>query len=393
MITIKDWIAIIPEEDRHLAYMGEHMTVNRQFLLTGDGWEEWKDWGFHLDMAFDLSSVTTKDTRQLESTQVESSETVSDTLIKTSATTQHQKYTVSDVSVDCHSETDIAVLKKEFTDEGILLTWRVLRQHTQLPGRLWATIRALGHNGEIKKTAVMVFDVGVAVQASPAADLPESELETMEEYIDTIYTEMLKNSQMVQLHKESAETFAEEAKAAARKAENIELKVSNEVDGLALDMQDITDEVDKMDTDILALQESVAVQETALFGQKLELEDLREAYNGSRYDTAGDAVRSQIGANTYDIQRLTDRVSQVETTVNNTVVDSALNYYSPNAVANSAVTPVLVEVNGRTGQLVADVNQLKEYLPMLNSVQSVVSGISDRLSALENRVNEHLGNA
>lgn len=32
MITIKDWIASIPEEDKHLAYVGEHQAVTRRNL-------------------------------------------------------------------------------------------------------------------------------------------------------------------------------------------------------------------------------------------------------------------------------------------------------------------------------------------------------------------------
>ena len=52
--------------------------------------------------------------------------------------------TVTQVVVNCASTTDIAPLSKEVTEEGLVLTWVILRQHTQLPGRLRAVVRAMG---------------------------------------------------------------------------------------------------------------------------------------------------------------------------------------------------------------------------------------------------------
>ena len=39
MITIQDWFATIPEEDKHIAFVGEHQSVTRKFLLTGSNWQ------------------------------------------------------------------------------------------------------------------------------------------------------------------------------------------------------------------------------------------------------------------------------------------------------------------------------------------------------------------
>ena len=33
MITIQDWIAVIPEEDKHIAYVGENATEQRQYFF------------------------------------------------------------------------------------------------------------------------------------------------------------------------------------------------------------------------------------------------------------------------------------------------------------------------------------------------------------------------
>ena len=301
MITIQDWIATVPEEDRHLAYMGEHQSVIRQFLLTGEGWQDYKDWGFHLDMAFDLSTVTTRDTRQLENVKVESSETVSDTLVKTSASTKKEKYTVSDVSVDCHSTTDVAYLEKSFTDDGVLLIWRVLRQHTQLPGRLWANIRALGENGEVKKSSVMVFDVGASVDAEAAADLPQSEWEAMEQHMDEMLDAVLKNAQTVEECTADTEEYMDTAKDCAERAEDALLKAQN----LTFDMDSIRTQVQQIAADNVT-------QSTAISGLTYDMEDLCISYAGGRYQSAGEAVRSQVGGAMMDIGRLRARVTALE---------------------------------------------------------------------------------
>ena len=55
MISLTDWIAVIPPEDKLIAYVGEHETVTRQFFLPD---LTVKDYAFYLDIAFDLSTVT-----------------------------------------------------------------------------------------------------------------------------------------------------------------------------------------------------------------------------------------------------------------------------------------------------------------------------------------------
>ncbi|MBR0447583.1 MAG: hypothetical protein IIX28_03855 [Clostridia bacterium] len=359
MITIKDWIATIPEEDRHLAYMGEHQTVMRQFLLTGEGWRDYADWGFHLDMAFDLSSVTTRDTRQMENTKVESSETVSDTLVKTTANTKKEKYTVSDVMVDCHSETDIASLTKELTDVGLVLTWTVLRQHTQLPGRLWANIRALGPDGQVKKSAVMVFDVGASVGAEAAADLPQSEFEAMEQNMDEMLDAVLKNAQMVEFHTaqarehaDDANGFAQQAEEAVILAQNISLDVKNQVDGIRDEMSQVAN--------------TSATLETTVTGVRNELEDLRTAYTGSVYESAGEAVRSQTGAAMMEIGLLDGRVTELEEGV--LTVDSALDGHSTNPIQNKVVTTSINAINTRYSQLNTQVSKLPTIEAKLNQL-------------------------
>ena len=359
MITIKDWIATIPEDDRHLAYVGEHQTVTRQFLLTGEGWQDYADWGFHLDMAFDLSSVTTRDIREMENTKVDSSETVSDTLVKSSANTQKEKYTVSDVTVDCHSETDIALLTKELSDVGLVLTWTVLRQHTQLPGRLWANIRALGPDGQIKKSAVMVFDVGASVHAEAAADIPQSEWEAMEEHMDEMLEAVLKKAQMVEFHTEQArehandaDGFAQQAQEAVVLAQNISFDVKNQVDNLR-------DEVREM-------ANTSATMETAVSGVRNELEDMRITYMGSVYQSAGDAVRSQAGAAMMEIGLLDSRVTELEE--GGVTVDTALDADSTNPIQNKVVTANINTINTRFAQVNAQLNKLSTIESKLNQL-------------------------
>ena len=270
MIRIENWVASIPEEDKHVAYMGEGMSETRTFFLTGEGWEQYKDWNFHLDMAFDLSSVTVRDSRQVvktttDSTQdsvkdvtgqvtgqsnrqqttqtdgtstrseedtitrteqntqsgdgsyaldqqvtesgegTESGTTHSDSTlteggsteqnseqstegqVKTKTTVTRETYTADTKVVNWESTTDIAALEKTVEPDGIRLVWTVLRQQTQLPGRLRATLRAVGASyAQVKKSAMMIFEVEPAVTAYAAVDLPVSEFEQMEQRMDTL---------------------------------------------------------------------------------------------------------------------------------------------------------------------------------------------------------------
>ena len=223
MIILRDWIATIPESEKHIAFVGEHQSVNREFFLTGSDWETYKEWGFHLDMAFDLSSVTTRDQHKRETTQVTSTENATETQVKTTGTTTKESYVVESVEVDCNAKTDIATLSKEVREDGILLTWKVLRQHTQLPGKLTATLRAIGDEGKVKKSDLMVFEVEPAVVAQPASELPQSELEAMEERMDELMSDAAYNASIAKNSSDraidastTAENYAGKAMAAAQ---------------------------------------------------------------------------------------------------------------------------------------------------------------------------------
>ena len=208
MITIRDWIATIPEEEKHIAFVGEHQSVIREFLLTGADWENYQDWGFHLDMAFDLSTVTSREQHKRETTQVNQTETVTDIQVKTTGTTTKESFLVEDVEVDCAARTDIATLIKEVQEDGILLKWQVLRQHTQLPGKLTATLRAIGDGGKVKKSDLMVFEVEPAVVAEPAAELPQSEFEALEERLTEIMTTVMINASDAKMYAQDAKDNA-----------------------------------------------------------------------------------------------------------------------------------------------------------------------------------------
>ncbi len=270
MIRIDNWVASIPEEDKHIAYVGEGMSETRTFFLTGEGWERYKDWSFHLDMAFDLSTVTVEDSRQVvktttdstqdttkdvtgqvtgqnnrqTSTETDGTSTLSDedTVTRTEENTQNgeggytlsqrvtesgqgsesgtthsattlteggsteqnteqstegqvkvkttvtrETYTDRTRQVNWDPTTDIASLDKTVEPDGIRLVWTVLRQQTQLPGKLRANLRAVGATyAQVKKSAMMVFEVEPAVVAYAAVDLPISQFEQMEQRMDDL---------------------------------------------------------------------------------------------------------------------------------------------------------------------------------------------------------------
>jgi len=218
MIRITDWVATIPAEDKHLAYVGENEADCRQFLLVGETGLAYRDWGFHLDMAFDLSTVTTTDTTQTQTTEEKQQETISDTAVSLTASTTRSTKQVTDVTVDCQSTTDVAALEKTVTAEGLVLTWVILRQHTLLPGKLRASLRAVSPTGQVKKTAIMVFDVEPAVAADPAALVPLSEFEVMEKRLDALADSVTtaaetttRQAAMTQANAKTAQEAAEEA--------------------------------------------------------------------------------------------------------------------------------------------------------------------------------------
>ncbi len=181
MIELLDWVPIIPPADKSLAFVGEHETVTRQFFLPDLAYAEYT---FYLDLAFDLASVTKiAEPRQLESESTSITETYDADGNPLSGKTQTltERYVHTEVTVDCDIETDIAPLAKSVREDGVVLTWTVLAQQTQLPGLLRATLRAVGLNGEVKKSPVMIFYVAPAVVASPAKPILLTEHEQMEQ--------------------------------------------------------------------------------------------------------------------------------------------------------------------------------------------------------------------
>lgn len=313
MIRIENWVASIPEEDKHIAYVGEGLSETRTFFLTGEGWERYKDWSFHLDMAFDLSTVTAEDSRQVVKTTTDSTQdsvkdvtgqvtgqnnrqtstetdgtstlTDQDTVTRTEentpvgegAYTMNQQVTESGQGsesgtthsattlteggsteqnseqstegqvkvkttvtretyvdhtrqVNWETTTDIASLDKTVEAEGIRLVWTVLRQQTQLPGKLRANLRAVGATyAQVKKSAMMVFEVEPAVTAYAAVDLPQSQFEAMEERMDALCEQTRENAEIAEEYATAAQQgmlqamgeaslakgYAEQAKAAA----------------------------------------------------------------------------------------------------------------------------------------------------------------------------------
>ena len=178
MIKVQDWIASIPDEEKHVAYVGEGKSVEKEFLLCGDGWEHYTEWTFYLDMAFDLESITKRDTREVVATTVDSWEMTEEGAVTTQETVTKESYTVHNEDRPDYYREDIAPLIKRVDKDGIHLIWTVLRQHTVLPGKLWATLRAVsGEIDEVKKSAIMVFEVDNAICALPAATPPISEME------------------------------------------------------------------------------------------------------------------------------------------------------------------------------------------------------------------------
>lgn len=231
MIKITDWVAVIPEEDKRIAYVGENDSETRQFLLTGEDANTYKDWGFHLDMAFDLSTVTQVSTHRSETIHESQNENISETATSLTATTTRESRDITNVAVDCANPTDVVTLTKRVTAEGLLLTWHILRQHTMLPGKLRANLRAINKAGQVKKSAMMVFDVEAAVTATPAATISLSEFEQLEQRMDTLVDSAesvtVELEELVPKAKQDAQAAIEAAEAAAAAAEKAETTVES----------------------------------------------------------------------------------------------------------------------------------------------------------------------
>lgn len=181
MITITDWVADIPDEERQIGYVGENATRQVQFLLTDLAYAEYT---FHMDMAFDLSTVTTRGIKKMQTSEKETTHDGDESGSTNTSDETTESFTSTVEQVACDYPTDICSLQKTVRDDGILLTWTVLAQHTRLPGTLHAVIRALKNSTEVRKTAIMTFEVADSVKATAAAAVPMSEFEEMERQMD-----------------------------------------------------------------------------------------------------------------------------------------------------------------------------------------------------------------
>ncbi len=180
MIYLQDWIAAIPPEDKCIAYAGENDEQIRQFFLPD---LSFADYSFWLDMAFDLSTITVAGTpREVQTSQQTTTEVVNadGTSVTATASSNKESYVYNETTVEDAACTDIAPLRKEVREDGILLTWKIYAQQTQLAGVLRATLRALGPENSVRKSAMMTFCVAASVEATPAKPVPMSEHEQLE---------------------------------------------------------------------------------------------------------------------------------------------------------------------------------------------------------------------
>lgn len=191
MIQIKDWIAIIPEQERRIAYVGENASESRQFRLTGSDLDKY---AYYLDLAFDLSTVTTTAKRQKETTSQNVQETVGTNQSQSVSTKTTENAVLSETTVDCDAKTDVVPLSMLRDAEGVTLTWTILAQHTQLPGALQATLRAVSSDGCVKKSATMTFEVDPAVIATAAKPPVLSEAEQIIQNMENQYSKYVKKA-------------------------------------------------------------------------------------------------------------------------------------------------------------------------------------------------------
>lgn len=246
MIKIQDWIASIPDEEKHIAYVGEGLSEKREFLLYGKDWEQYIDYSFHLDLGFDPTSITTHDNRQVVQTTVSSTENKEESGVILDEITTKETYTVDNVQMSGHSLTDVASLAKSVDENGIRLTWLVLRQHTQLPGKLCATLRAVSSDAQsIKKSAIMVFDVDAAIVATPASKPPVSEFEQMEIEMDALRQQAFQSAEDARDYADKAAASLTDTRQAQTKAEEAATETRQMLEEIDLQLPPKTTENDE----------------------------------------------------------------------------------------------------------------------------------------------------
>ena len=365
MILLKEWIPCIPEEDRHIAYVGENGGQKREILLTCKDWKTYSSgYEFYLDIGFDLSSVTSVDQRQMVETQVESTENISETVVKTNANTTETSYTVKDVQVDCASKTDVVHLGYRVEGGGIRMYWDIAKEHTQLPGHLYCTLRAVHLDGTVKKSGLMVFDVDPAVVATPAAKITDNEFQQMEGAMQTLLVEARGLTA-------NAETAATQAVAAANR-----LTVDQKLDGASpnpvsnriltpileqlLSAKDVRDEKVEENTHRIANLEGVVAEADPRLGR---IEDtLAEA--APRIETMED-----------NLAATDSRIANLETAVGE--IPPRLDVLETVA---EEVGPRLVALEQRPDIVVDDMFDTSSKNPIENqAVATAISGISNYL--------------
>lgn len=378
MILLKEWVPHIPEEDKHIAYVGEHGSQRREMLLVTKDWKTYeKGYEFYLDLGFDLSSVTSVDQRQMVETQVGSTENISETVVKTNANTTETSYTIRDVQVDCASKTDVVHLGYHVEGGSIRLFWDIAKEHTQLPGHLYATLRAVHLDGSVKKSGVMVFEVDPAVIATPAAKITDNVYQQMEREMASLLTE--------------ARGVAETATAAAREAseavENLVVDqvldstsanpVSNRavavtVEGLSNRVQALNDSVTESDVRLGDLENMAAEAapamtrlEGAVADANLRVAELEEANaNLDSGMTVMSGAVSMVIPRVDDLETVTGemepRITDLETAVGEVgprleaveqrpavTVDTAFHGESDNPLANRVITGKFFEIQSQ----------------------------------------------
>lgn len=322
MIKVQDWMASIPDEEKHIAYVGEGKSVRKEFLLCGDGWENYQNSSFYLDMAFDPTTITTHETRQVEQTTLKGKEAEDIGDIYTDETVTKESYTVHNVTVQETALTDIAPLTKLVKEDGIYLTWTVLCQHTRLPGKLCATLRGVGSTADdVKKSAIMVFEVDAAVQATAAATTPISEMEQIRLQASAA--------------KDSATADASQAKQSAADALNCQYICEDRADEVAKMRQEMMTETE-------ALRAEMAVQAQAMQAAREETEYCARTadehqYTASEHAAMAEQARFAAATNAFSaveacrqavssateaaqaVETVTETVEQAQTAIGNAV--------------------------------------------------------------------------
>lgn len=297
MIEVKDWVALIPEEERRIAYVGEHETVIRQFRLTDAAYAAYT---FYMDMAFDLSTVTTTSQSQKETTSQNVQETISDTSTQSVSTKTTENAMVSQVQVDCDAKTDIAPLDMTRDGDALVLTWTILSQHTRLPGTLRATLRAVGTDGQVKKSAMMSFEVEPAVIATAAQAPVLSEEEQMVQNMESRYNAYMSMAMNAESQLEETirafNTQADNVMAFAEQSQNAAQEAAYSAQASSVQATELYGSAQGMLEHAIYYLEETQKAETDLEGLKTTCQEAAAASTENRESSAADAEAAATSA-------------------------------------------------------------------------------------------------